>query len=330
MQKTWLVHINNTKYQIINEYYYYCLYFINFISFFTNSRDYFKNLFKLSLLFKYTSSHSNIFTKYTKPLPYRLDKFTYLKPSSVFKNIEYGKILSSSNKPSRTIVNQSVSKNKVFFFFMNLFFLLNHSSIDPQFPYFHNLHLMNVTVISSNILLTDTKKFFKRWHNAYTVLFNVFFYNFSPTVFGTPFFKNEILSLNWHYSNLDTNTWKYTFPFFVYKLNNFNRKIEFFFNKLQEANVNLYFITDCFYHFKLLHYFNKQKLYTLGLVSSNLNPWLVSYPLPVLSNNLFLQFFFLKLLVLSQKYALFYKFSFFKKNWNNLILFNKVKYLINS
>lgn len=72
-------------------------------------------------------------------------------------------------------------------------------------------------------------------------------------------------------------------------------------------------ITDCFYHYKNLYYFNRHNFFTLGVVNSTLDPWLVSYAIPGLLNNFFTQFFFLKILMTINQFAAKTKYEFYKK-----------------
>jgi hypothetical protein len=178
-----------------------------------------------------------------------------------------------------------------------------------------NLRLFSIQNYNNKLIVFDTSKFITRWKETYDLIFNIFFYNFNPIVLSSIFFKNETLALNWNYNFFDINIWKYYFPFFIFKLNNYNRRTSFFFQKIQTFNINFFFITDCLYHYKNLYYLKKNNYYTIGLVNGFLNPWLVSYPVITLFENFLVQFFFIKLLVLIQKNSLFFKYNLFKKIW---------------
>jgi hypothetical protein len=73
------------------------------------------------------------------------------------------------------------------------------------------------------------------------------------------------------------------------------------------------------FHYKNLFYFKKHHIYTFGLLPSNLNPALVNYPFPILNFNLLVQHFFIRIIALIQKNALFYKFFLLKKYWKTII-----------
>ncbi len=159
-----------------------------------------------------------------------------------------------------------------------------------------------------------------RWIESYNLIFNIFYYNFNPLFFGTVLFKNEILALNWNYNYFDINLWKYYFPFFIFKLNNYNKKTDFFFEKLNTYNINFFFISDCQYHYKNLHYLKKKNQYTLGLINFNINPWLVSYPILSFFENFLIQSFFFKFIIYIQKKTLLEQYCFFKKIWINFLV----------
>jgi hypothetical protein len=121
--------------------------------------------------------------------------------------------------------------------------------------------------------------------------------------------------LNWNYNIFEINLWKYYFPFFIFKLNNYNKKTDFFFNKLNSLGINFFLITDCFYHFKNLHYIKKKNLYSIGLINLELNPWLVDYPILNFFESFLTQLFFFKLLIFIERRVIFFKHNLFKNLW---------------
>ncbi len=185
---------------------------------------------------------------------------------------------------------------------MNNFFYVNH--------------------LKNKIIIVDSSKFVLRWLEAYNLIFNIFYYNYNPLFFGTNLFKNEILSLNWNYNYFDINLWNYYFPFFIFKLNNYNKKTDFFFDKLSFLNVNFFLISDCLFHFKTLHYIKKKNYYSVGLVNASLDPWIVTYPILTLFESFLTQLFFFKLLLFIEKQVLFFKYTHLKNTW---ILFLLIK-----
>jgi len=330
MQKVWLVKTSSIKLKKITEIYYYFTFFVTSFQYttFIYNKPFIKYFFKITPLLPLASKNVlrvglgyNLFLN-------KLHKFNYFSIDFFFKsrkNENVFKYTSRWDNPAHLNLFKSSSLHLLFY---NLFFIINYININSQFHRYHIFYLSGVSRKLNSVYVMDISKFFKRWSDIYGLLFNIFFYNYTPIFFGTPVFKNETLALNWYFSDLDTNMWKYAFPFFIYKLSSFNKKFEFFLEKLKTANISFYFIIDCFYHLKLLPLFNKQNLYTIGLVSNNTNPWLVSYPVPVLSSNLFAQFFFLKLLTYVQKHTLFTKYIFFRNVWTHSLLTTKISHIV--
>ena len=256
----------NTKFMEI-------FYFYKFLSQFYNVI-----LYKNSLNFIYTIKLLNLTNKLTsnhfvnKKINYFLNTNVNYKVNSICPNSLFIK-----DKSIKKFIFFNIKKIKYKFF--NLFFLFNYSFFNTHFKSNFVNNFFYVNHLKNKIIIVDSSKFVLRWLEAYNLIFNIFYYNYNPLFFGTNLFKNEILSLNWNYNYFDINLWKYYFPFFIFKLNNYNKKTDFFFEKLNSFSINFFFISDCQYHYKNLHYLKKKQHYTIGLINFNINPWLVSYPL---------------------------------------------------
>lgn len=203
--------------------------------------------------------------------------------------------------------------------FSSLFPTFNFLYLFTSFDYFskhnHFFYFFYFKNYKKNFLSINLNKFLNRWKNAQNLIFAVYYYEFSPLVFGSFDYKNEILALNWANSFLDLKLWKYCCNFFIFKINKYGEKVFYFYNKLLDSDMNFFIISNASYHYKNLYYFNKLKIFTLGLVSSNSSPWLVTYPIPSISTNNITEFFFLKLVLFFYKNVLFFKYTNFKKNW---------------
>ena len=204
--------------------------------------------------------------------------------------------------------------------FFSLFFLFNYSFFNSHFNSNFKNNFFYLKIVNNKIIIIDSLKFILRWVEAYNLIFNIFYYNFNPLFFGTSLFKNEILALNWNYNYFDINLWKYYFPFFIFKLNNYNKKTDFFFEKLTNFDINFFFITDTQYHYKNLSYLKKKNYYTIGLVNFNLDPWVVSYPILTFFENFIIQSFFFKFIIYIQRKAIFEQYVMFKKIWINFLI----------
>lgn len=110
------------------------------------------------------------------------------------------------------------------------------------------------------------------------------------------------------------NSWKYIFPFFIFKTNTFSTKVKHFLQKIELYDIDFFLVTNVNYHNKYVYYFNKLNFFSLGPVNSNLSPWLLSYSFPVFSLNPLIEYFFIKFIIMSEKKAVQVKLNFFKNN----------------
>lgn len=323
MKTTWMVKFIAKNKLVFSEYYYYYYYLITLFNLLAYSH--FKFIFyKLHWKLKYfqknfTIKHSVFFLNNKK-----INK--YLNNRIGFKLItrDNRKIFNNSNiKNGCYSANHSFFRTKIFY----LFTLFNYSLNTDQFKYHYNFRLFYIQNISNDVAVIDVKKFLNRWNDALNLLFNIFFYDFNPLLFSSSWFKTETLALNWNYNHFDINTWKYYFPFFVFKLNNYNSKTGFFFEKLSSLNINFFIVTDCFYHYKNLFYMRKKNCYSIGLVNVNIDPWVIAYPIVSFFESLLVQLFFFKLVILIQRQALLLKFLFFKNLWSELLLYKNKNFL---
>ncbi len=305
---------------IIFEFYYFYLFLIKHFNF----------LFLINKIKMFNFNNLLINSKFFFFLNYNLINFKNLINYNVNKFLNFS-INSKYNKFTTNLFNDNKSlksfifspkKNTIEYKLFSLYFLFNYSLFNNNFKPHANIKMFSTYNYSNKLLIFDSSKFLIRWKEAYDLLFNIFFYNFTPLIFGTNFFKKEILALNWNYNNFDINMWKFYFPFFIFKLNNYNKKTDFFFDKLSFLNVNFFLISDCLFHFKTLHYIKKKNYYSVGLVNASLDPWIVTYPILTLFESFLTQLFFFKLLLFIEKQVLFFKYTHLKNTW---ILFLLIK-----
>jgi len=319
MKNTWLVSKNSNLNNIIEIYYYYHYLLKSFNFFFLNNNKNFYYYLKLNLKLNLILKTNKFF--YTKNIMFKsINKFLNFKINYKF-NQPNGHCFNDNKiiKYFHFSKKNSILEYKLF----NLFFLFNYSLFNTNFKCHHNFKLFYIYNYSNKILLLDSTKFLMRWKESYDFLFNIFFYNFIPLIFSTNFFKNETLALNWSYNIFEINLWKYYFPFFTFKLNNYNKKTDFFFDKLSSLSINFYVITDCIYHYKNLHYIKKKNYYSIGLVNVDLDPWLVNYPIISFFESFLTQLFFFKLLIFIERRSIFLKHNIFKNLWLTFLINRK-------
>jgi hypothetical protein len=209
--------------------------------------------------------------------------------------------------------NSKTIKIKSNLFFYNFAFF--NYTIKNTFKLNNDWNLFFINDLLNNIVIINLQNFIKKWKISQNFIFNVFFYNFSPLLFGSKDFASEILSLNWNYFKIETQIWKYINIFFIFKNNSYSVKTKQFYNKINQWDIDFLFVSNSAYHWKNIFYFNFFKFFTIGPVSINLSPWILSYSIPVFNNHLLTEQFFIKLLILFEKNVLLIKHNLNKSIW---------------
>ena len=284
---------NNTSFFFFN------MFFLFKLKFFFNLNNTFRSLifnsFKINL--KTNDFLQSVFEDYAIPV---FEKFYLNKKSYLNKNVN--SFFYFDNKFYYKLFN---------FFFLNAF--LSYSSFFPRTGYFNLFFFKNS---KGSSCLIDVYKVMNRWVDFFNLSINLYLMDLNPFIYSSPFFKNETLSLNWNLKKWDLLSWKLTYPYFIFKTNYFSQKTNFFYEKLREEDCSMILVSDCLYHYKNLYFFKKNNFYTIGLVTLNVNPWIVTYPVFASSNSYLNQIFFLQSLVYTQKKAFLLQFFFFKKLWS--------------
>lgn len=292
---------------------------------------FFYNFLLLNCNFLFFTKNKNLF--------FKIFKFLNLKKNLVSLPSRISNLSISSDKKLKkfntlTIDNVLVKKNKINDFFeisflikkdwgnflskvINLFFIFNYALHDSQFKNHHVFKLSYFNNFKKTPYTLNINKIINRWKSSYFLIFNIFYYNFSIFIFGSHLFKNEISALNWISNDWNWNTWRYHFNFFTLRTNVFNKKIEFFYEKLAALELDFFFITDPHFHFKNIYFFNKFKFFTVALTDINLDPTLFSYHIPIATSNTLFQFFFFKFLILINREVKYTKYDLYKKIWWN-------------
>jgi len=144
------------------------------------------------------------------------------------------------------------------------------------------------------LLATNISKIFQKWKNFYYLMFNLYFYKIKILTFGTTFFIKEIQSLNWKSSSIIKTMWRYTHIFLFFTQNKLEVIGVTLFKHLQYSGYNSALLLDIIYHKYTLNYLTKLNYYTIGVVASTTNHKLVDVAIPISTDSLFLQLFFLR------------------------------------
>ena len=301
------------------------LFFFFFVHFFKKNDFFILNLnifffFKLKHFFQLNNFYkhfikNNFQLNYCEETSFFITDFIYKKPllkkQILDKKFYFKKVNGHLNG-----FNFFLNFDKKFYYKLLDFFFLNsflpRGSFFPRTGFF-NLFFFKNSKGSSYVI--NLNKVMSRWIDFFNLSLNMYLFHLNPLVYSSPFFKAETLALNWNLNIWDVRSWKYTYPHFIFKTNYFSQTTKFFYNKLAELDYDLFVVTDCLYHFKNLYFFKKNYFYTIGLITLNINPWVVSYPIIASSNSYLNQIFFLQALVYSQKRSFLLQFFFFKKIW---------------
>lgn len=172
---------------------------------------------------------------------------------------------------------------------------------------------VNNTKQNSNSILS-IKKFYSKYLNSFYFIYNIFFYKINFLTFGNSFFKNELFSINWIL--LKNHTFRHNqtdLSVFInpIKRNKSSIKLTSLINST--LNIKSILITDYIFHKTTVYFFQKQNTLTVGLLPITSNYTSLDVVIPVPSDNIFSQSFFIKLLVSFKKAVESNLYTLFKK-----------------
>ena len=291
----------------INEFYY----FFNVMS---HLFHYFQ-ISDLVLIKNYLNAHNLYKNKQTFNL-LKIKKFYYLQNYQIYSS-QTTKIKISSPIKNIFFIKKNIFYSKIF----KLLFLFNYNIIHYLHDFHYNYKLLFSSMVKK-VFMVNNNHFITQWLNSFSLIYNIFYYKLNPLIFGSPIFKKEILGLNWNNCSYTFNLWNLVSPTFIFQNNHFSVKNDFFYKQLNSSGLSVVLVSDSYYHYKNLYYFKKHNFFSIALTQSNLDPWLVTYAIPALSNNFFTQYFFLKICNYFSRLASYDKFIFYKKIWFNSLLIN--------
>jgi hypothetical protein len=169
----------------------------------------------------------------------------------------------------------------------NLFVHKSHTTY-----YFYNNRL--------GLGIFNLKKTFSSWVNLVGFIKSLIFYKNKHLVFGNSYFKYEVLSLN-HFLNPNFFTWRYSNPATFLISNKVSSALEHYFHYLLEINLRLIFIIDVFYHKKTVLMLRKMNFILIGPVPITSSLYTLDVAMPVSSNSIFSNLFFIRLILFFKK-----------------------------
>ena len=205
--------------------------------------------------------------------------------------------------------------NKIFTLF-HTFTTFNSAFATKKSTTHAEYKLMFTVCQLKEVKFVNITKIFTRWVNTYNLLTNVFLHDTRVMIFGSIMFREEICTVNWHFMRLSYKFYKFASPHFFLKDADYGSpEASFFFYRLHNLGLNTLFITDLYNLEKTVHFLRTESFFMIAPVPLSLNPWTVSFPIPVFANNFFAQWFFIKFITLTQQNAYSIKFLNFSHLW---------------
>ena len=178
------------------------------------------------------------------------------------------------------------------------------------------------SIQSKSIALLNPRYYYQRWLNAHNFLYNLLlvtnnYYSFSNKLFlEESLVTNQILSLKTH------KLFRFVQPFFMLKDLPHGAYIHKALNNMLATDPDFLLISDLKNHEKVLTYLRKRNIYIIGLLPSNYNPWVVSYPIPTFSDSYLVQYYFLRWILSLQSETLQNSYLIKKNLWSRFWNFN--------
>jgi len=194
------------------------------------------------------------------------------------------------------------------FFNQHLPFFKPHGFFKPFF-------LFN---LRGQVVCLNYSKLYKRWAVTYKLLLNFFYKQLNPLLFATKVFRMEVTAFNWAGSAWDYTFFKRVAPYFFLQDTVYGSTTNTTFTLLSETHSLLSIVTNSTYHEKNLKFLKKFNSYSVGLVSVNKSPWLLSYPILAGTNELVTEYYFLVLLSFLKQFTQTLYFNEFLNLWKFL------------
>ena len=305
MQSQWLLQ-RNVKPHVIN--FNWHLFYIKVFSQLTSTLSQTACLgnLKTSLTLLQAISYTNI---YCNPCSRKITK------PSLNRRISYNsKFIKTSQYQTRDTVSLTFTdsyRNSLF----ELYLQFTQVSPTAFFKPHGNLLPFFINNLTGNSTFVNVSKTYSRWLQFNQLLENIFINDLKCFIFSVKPLRQECTAFNWTEKCFDYDLFKKSTPYFFKKDIQFGSDSITIFNRFERAGLSTAFVTDSQYHWKNLYYLRRVGVYTISPTALNSNPWDVHFSLPVGSNNLVSQYFFVKLLISKKHHTKYRKFEQLKLNW---------------
>jgi hypothetical protein len=220
--------------------------------------------------------------------------------------------------------NTKISYKNIFFFkskkLLNFIFKLTIYSTQLFFKIHPSQFSNFIYNMSLNIYFTNFIKFNNFWQNIYNLIYNIFFYNIFFIIFSSPFFFKEIKSLNLKLKNIISKHWKYLqscmFMLQKIKINDWLYIIYY----LSHVKVSIIIFSNTFFYKNTLNFLKQKNFYLIGMIPVSINIHKVHFAIPVITDNIFLELFFLRFFLQIKKWSYWICIKKYKKIWSSFLI----------
>lgn len=160
----------------------------------------------------------------------------------------------------------------------------------------------------------NIRKINARWVDSYNLIFNLIFHDLVSLFFSNIYFKKEISALNWGLKS-SMSLWRLTQIVIFDRNNKIADSANYIFYKIRLLGVINTFVFDSEYHIRTLYYLRRHGFYTMGVVALNKDRRVLDYAIPIGSNSLVAQLFFLRFFINIKKEVQSYRYASRKKLW---------------
>ena len=181
-------------------------------------------------------------------------------------------------------------------FTWDLFWVYQQTLLNNFLPYFAphpNFRPFFIFDRSKRSINLNHTKTYYRWINTYNLLLSLFMKQIKPLMFMTKTFKSEVKAFNWASNSWDYSLFRRVSPYFFLKDASYGHDTHHLFTEFEQYQSLFSFVTDIKYHEKSIHFLKRFGGFTIGVTPLNMNPWLVSYPIPVGAGSVLVEYFFL-------------------------------------
>ena len=201
---------------------------------------------------------------------------------------------------------------------LNLFLLYLEYSQLP-FTFFYSVHMRYKLIFNlisdKNLMHINLTQCLQKWSLTISLFLNFGYFNIKALSFGNRFLWKETLSLNWQLLNTKTMFFNKLNSSIFIKDSPWIEDLHDVFKRFQLFNIENAFLWDLNSHKNHSIYLKEGGFFTIGLTPLNSDPWKVGFSIPIFSQNLLIQYYFLTTYVYTFSLGKSLYYNWLKKVW---------------